>query len=336
MPSSLPQESDSPGQGSSRQPATPVEKAEKTIWIVRSLFVGCLVAAAATIGGIFHHFLAESEKKLAYTHFDAIADRALTEASDILLSKRWAGIALSSLAAELQPNASQWPNVFIPVFERLAYDLKKTTSSKDYCFAPIVRPPELPSWEAFAYDYYYNRRKPQPFPNTTAVSSFGRGVWSFDPTSSAPDKHSRDDGTLLWESSYEILAPVFQVDEGVDDILLYNLHSTEFRGGLIDKMLDCVAEKVTRGVHLEEKDFPYSMEDEADRSCAVILRMEQAPKYPTRGPASLIFQPIRPANDRTKVSRRTHIMTAFMQSCNHLTRANSPVPCLRWLFTHNV
>jgi hypothetical protein len=165
-----------------------------------------------------HRFLTEAETKLADTHFDSIADRALTEASGILLAKRWATITLASLVAEIHPNASSWPFITVPGYQRIVNNLLNTTSSQDMAVSVVVRPEQLAPWENFIYEYY----EEQHFPNTTAVSPFGRDVWVLNATTG---ERYHDTGELQYPSPNKILTPIVHVDEGAEPVLLFNLHS---------------------------------------------------------------------------------------------------------------
>ena len=158
-------------------PSGPVSRVEFYIRLSRILFVGCLVIAATVLGASSYFLLRKSERNLADTHFESIADRALTEASAALLGRRWLTITMASVIAEILPNASEYPFVSVPGYERIAHGILNAKRTEDTAVSFFVRPDQLEDWEAFAYDFFYNKRKPEPFPNTTAVSSFGRGVW---------------------------------------------------------------------------------------------------------------------------------------------------------------
>ena len=279
---------------------------DSAIKIGRLLFVLCLIVAAVILGTFGFYMLRNSERDLADTHFDSIADRALTEASMVLLARRWLTITMSSIIAEVLPNASEYPFVHVPGYERIANGLLNATKSVDTAVAWIVQPDQLDEWEKYAYDFFYNTNKPRPFPNNTGVSSFGRGLWAVNPNSSSPDKRFHNLGKCRFNCSYEILTPIFHVDEGSDPVLMFDLHSDPVRGVAIERMLDCVYEKMNEssssGDNKDlERTHPYSYQDEADLGCAVTLPMTQVRKFRTRGPASPIFQPIRPVNDRFSV-----------------------------------
>ena len=129
---------------------------------------------------------------------------------------------------------------------------------------------------------------------------------TISPNSSGPDKRYHDFGKCRFNCSYQILTPVFHVDEGIDPILMFNLHSDPVRGIGIEQMLDCVYKKLRDSSSGNNINLPrahnHSLADEADIACGATLRMSKIRKFATRGPASPIFQPIRPVYNRSIVS----------------------------------
>jgi hypothetical protein len=146
----------------------------------RILFIFCLLCVAVSLGFVAHKYLTEAETQLAENQFESIADRALAEALRIAQQKRWATVTMASIISEFFPDAQAWPFVAVSGFEMILGNLLKTSSSVNMAFAPFVLPEQLAEWEDYIYDFYENTRNP-PLPNSTAFSSFGRGVWAFNP-----------------------------------------------------------------------------------------------------------------------------------------------------------
>ena len=243
--------------------------------------------------GIFaFHYLTGAETDLAVTQFESIADRALTEAKSIALQKRWSTITMASIVSELCPNATAWPFVTVPGFERMVGNLLSTSSNINMAFAPMVLPEQLAEWEDFIYDFYENTRKP-PFPNGTAVSPFGKGVWG---TSNPFHLNSRfhDNGlSTTWGSPNQFLFPITHADEGKEVLLLFNMYGYQNLGRSIDDMVECSVERAAdegaSGVLFDESD------------CGSMTEMESYFRGPTQGPRSTIMQPIYAANNPTTV-----------------------------------
>ena len=89
-------------------------------------------------------------------------------------------LSFVSMIGNIHPNADDWPFVVVEGYEETATKLVQTISGDGVGFAPIVKPSELQDFETFAYDAYENILGYDP--NTTAISSFGKGVWAKDIT----------------------------------------------------------------------------------------------------------------------------------------------------------
>jgi hypothetical protein len=178
-------------------------------------------------------------------------------------------------------------------FEKIAKSIIDTSKGCNMAFAPLVRPEEVREFEDHAYKYYQEQRMPEPFPVETGVSSFGKGIWSIDPSIDNADQRYHDiNGTTTWESPNQILAPMFHHSKGAASELLTNLHSNELVGSLIDSMLICANEKVQDGEMIED--------------CSTVTKI-----LPDRtswvqggetGPGALLLQPVFPSNDPHTVS----------------------------------
>jgi len=252
----------------------------------RFTFILCLCGAAAALGYLAYYFTSTAEDDLAQSQFDSISERALTEAVNIFQRKRHAVTTLANMVGQLHPNASDWPFVAIPAFEQLVKNLLLASAGDDIGFIPFVQVDELPLWEKFAYNFYYNEHNP-PYPNTTAVSPFGRGVWAVKPNASLTDVDQRYHDTTAettYGSPYKILTPVFHVDEGVNRVLLFNHHSTAVRGKQIDSIIDCVQQQSTEG----------DTDDRKPVECEAVTDMVSIIKYEARGTAAIIYKPIFP------------------------------------------
>lgn len=215
------------------------DRSDRKVWVGRSIFVLFLCLAAAAMGIITYRLLDNAEVKLAESKFESIADRALVTAKQTTFQKHKGAVTAARLAANANPDASQWPQVTILGFESIIGDLIEASSGRNMALCPFVRPDQLESFEEFAYDYFYNQRDP-PFPNDTATSSFGQGVWGRDPSLNTTDRRYHvSDGSTSYGSPNKIFAPVLQHDNGVHVTLMLDVHYQETRGEIIDQMIAC-------------------------------------------------------------------------------------------------
>ena len=284
--------------------SSPVAKVERILCTGRTLFVACLLSTAVVIGWVAHYFLNASERDLARVHWEGIADRALSAALARLAQKRWDAVAFGSIIAETRPNATEWPNVCVPGFERIAQDFSRKSSSTVFNFAPLVLPDELLAWEDFAYQYLHVDRKPVPFASDAGVSAAGKGVWAYNRTHGELEPYLDRGGLehLEWKSHYDVMFPVFASNrnDGPSGILMFNLHSVQLRGASLDEMLDCVENSQRNEPSAPS---PYSLQDEIDLSCTTMSsKLGNRIRDTPQGPSVSIYQPIRPVSDLSKVS----------------------------------
>lgn len=284
-------------------------RTNRTVWVGRAAFVFTLVSVAMTFGFLSYYLLAESEDSLAEAQFVSIADRATWSALENSQRKRLGILSLASAIGGANPDASQWPLVTLNNYETIASNLIATSKGCYMAFAPLVKPEELEEFENFAYDFYRSSRKPEPFPDGTAQSSFGIGVWSMnlELENSTTDMRYHDvDGKTEWGSRNQILAPMLHHVTGPSPNLMMNMHSVPLLGGMIDDMIECTNEKAEKGESLD--------------SCALLSPpnpnttswVQQAEK----GPGSAMMQPIYASNNPQKVR------TALIYLCRCV------VPCL--------
>jgi hypothetical protein len=244
----------------------------------RVLFLAFLCGAAALLGYAAHMFLTNSEKDLAETQFESIADRALDTALEITLRKLLGTVSMASIASYQFPDAESWPFVKINGYEAISSNVIETSSGREMGFCPFVTPEQLPSFEEFAYEYYGEK-----FPPGAAVSSFGKGVFGIDPALNTTDnRYHETDGSTYYDSRNNIFAPILQHNAGAHPALMLNLHFQETRGTIIDNLITC-SETET---HHEECSSITDM--------LILTSQEVEP-----GPGALIMQAIYPANNNT-------------------------------------
>jgi hypothetical protein len=209
----------------------------RAVWSGRILFLCVLFTLAFLLSALTYKLLTEDEANLAETQFRSISERALIQAKEGLLSRRWAGVTLANSVAQLYPSAQQWPFVEWPGFEQVVNDMLQTIRGEDMGFIPFVSPSESPEFEVFAQNVY----RKLGFPNTTGVISpdAGFGVWARNTSVTLVQKYHDTAAETPYESPYTLLAPIFRTDEGCHPVLMFNPHSQKFTGEAIDQLLAC-------------------------------------------------------------------------------------------------
>jgi len=230
---------------------------------------------------------------------------------------------MATVIGESFRKEDDWPNVAVEGYERIVNLLAQTGSHTNMGFAPIVKVTEQPSFESFAYSYFASR--PDYYPNTTGVKSPDwRGIWRIQNRTRI---HDADAST----QQRGILTPIIQccIDNPGDKILLFNLHSEPQRRKTIDGIIECAKRirQANEAVLLQQKstkkffDTSTSVLDgiapnstaavtrtnentlltsssshpPPDYSCGSMTEIVKIVRFKTRGPASIMFQPIFPA-----------------------------------------
>lgn len=255
-------------------------------------FVAALLAVAAVTGCLLFWYLSTNEKALAEKQFDAIAKRALQAASGVVARKRLSMVTMSVMMSEQLRNLGDWPlNAYVPGYDRIVRQLAATGSHTNMGFAPIVPVQDQDAWEDFAYQYFDSRGD---FPNTTGVNRFGKGIWrmerSLNSNGTTTRIHDNDEQTL----QRKILTPIFQccIDNPGDKILMFNLHSDPKRRKPIDAIRNC-----TNNILMSLNNNKSKVEDYPDYSCGSMTDFVNIFRFKHRGPASIFFHPIWPAED---------------------------------------
>ncbi|CAJ1947755.1 unnamed protein product [Cylindrotheca closterium] len=198
-----------------------------------------LILAAVGLAFAFSAFFlfGEGEADLGELQYEAMAERASIIALQIMERKRLGLLTLSSVISGANPDARVWPQVQLTNFEVIANNLMKTADDYNMGFAPFVTPEQVESFEKHSYDFYETNRSPEPFPEGTAISPFGKGIYAVDPSTS--ERFHDTTGEVHWNSPNRILTPLLHHSGGPEKYLLSNLHADEALGSLIDGIIDC-------------------------------------------------------------------------------------------------
>lgn len=256
-----------------------VERRSRAVARGRLLFLLSLLFVAALLSSISYYILRASENEVAQNQFDAVVERALLSALAILNRKRLGTITMSDIASNYNPEVEPWPFVAVDGYEEMASDLIDTSSGRGMAFVPLVAPDHLEAFEEYAYQYMYEERD-EPFPNTTAVSSFGRGIWNNDPEG----RTKATDGSASFDSPNKVLAPMFQHNKGAHRLLMMNLHYEETRGSAIDEVISCSEVR----------------KNDTETVCGTITKILFL--QGETAPGALLIQPVYPRRNKTAVS----------------------------------
>jgi hypothetical protein len=261
----------------------------------RFLFGFVLMVAAAVMGYGAYSLMDAAETRMASDRFDSISERALSVAQYVIEGKKRATAALALMMGSAHPNASiGWPMVALEGYAQIASSLGIITHGT-LSFCPIVQPGgvEQRLFEDFAYELFAR----EGYPNTTGVSDFGKGIFSFG--TGEFGNETWEDGrfhiTSGWtyhNSSANIIVPFLQSDHGPHPALMLNVYFEHRRAAVIDSIIKCSEERELAGDY---------------RECGGITDLIWTPTVAEdvqTGPAGLFFIPIYPRLDNTTVRKQ--------------------------------
>jgi hypothetical protein len=259
----------------------------------RLLFGLVLIVAAAVLGYGAYSLMDTAQKQMASHRFDSITERAFSVTQYVIEEKKRAADALALMMGSAHPNASVgWPMVALEGYTQIASSLSIITKGT-LNFCPMVKPggQEQQLFEAYAYELFAK----EGYPNTTGVSDFGKGIFSFG--TGELGNETWEDGrfhiTSGWtyhNSSRDILVPFLQSDYGPHPALMLNVHFEHRRAAVIDAIMTCSEDRDLSGDY---------------RECGGITDLIWSPTIAEdveAGPAGLFIIPIYPRLDNTTVS----------------------------------
>ncbi|CAB9499408.1 sensor kinase/phosphatase LuxQ [Seminavis robusta] len=265
------------------------KKGEKNVCISRSVFILGLLVLGAGISVAAYFILRQAEQSQAQVRLEAISDRALTTSREIVQRKRLGAISMADTVAWIQSNATDWPFVTVDGYEPMANNIIATSKARTLGLCPFVYPKQKLIFEDFAYDFLHVNRKPHPWDNTTAVSSFGKGIWK--KTKKSPDVPDGrlpvpSDANNTWGSPNRVFAPILQHSTGDKaPVLLLNVNFEPTRGVMVDDLIQCSRERAL-------------MPDPSQVRCGVLTDMlNLASQQEGSGPDAIMMEPIYPAQD---------------------------------------
>jgi hypothetical protein len=251
----------------------------------RIIFVLFLLGLSALFGYLAHTLVTNSERTLAENQYESLSDRALTNSFGLVIRKASGAQALSKVVASANPDAGAWPYVGLTDYESITNKIIDASAGDLTSLLPLITPDQITAYEDFAYDYY----EKNGYPNTTGLSSIGRGIWMDNGIEVLP----ADGSTLVGDSPYEgeILTPLFLHSQTVFDLQMINLRYYPTIGNTQDRIITCDL-AVLNGTYTNPAGC-------GDLSDVIQFRTEF---YGDSRPGTYMQMPIYPFNNQSSVS----------------------------------
>lgn len=258
------------------QTVDPLAAVSRRITFLRISFLLCLLAAAAICGGVAYTRIANLEQSAGIQTYESVAASALGNAQALAHQRIEGGKTMVSILKYAFPNASQWPFVALDGYLETANQIAQQSSTLTLALNVIVQPEQAPDFEDWAWKTY----RAQGYPETAGFSEdFGFGIYAFG---EGGERVHRTTGETTWGSINNIMVPIFQHNNVNATSMLFDVHSKEIQGRVIDKMLECSQQAGLASA-------------KTNPNCGAVTQFTELIIRP--GPASLIYQPVYPAND---------------------------------------
>jgi len=296
----------------------------------RWLFFILLLMVAAALGYMTYNMLSDNETTLAECLFEKVADNAIIIIRNNQDRKMLGMSTMGSAIGAAGYNRDQWPFVTLDDYQSLARNVIDVSHGCNIGFAPFVTPAQVSTYNIFAGNHYQYSRIPEPFPEgTAAIDDHGTvGIWSSKPFLDLTGE------TTSWNSSRRILAPMIQHSNGISKKLMFNLHSSEAVGKMMEDMMDCAEEtkELIRKYEQLEEEIRIKNENEIDsnsntleevedtapavvllpknkpslQDCTMVsdikLNKTSAQQQEPNGPGASMLQPVFPASNKTEIT----------------------------------
>jgi signal transduction histidine kinase len=251
-----------------------------------------MIAAAAICGSISYVTIEKLEHDLAEQTYYSVASSALKGSKAATRRKIQACQVMATILSHHFPKASQWPFVALPGFTDLSTQMLEF-SAAPLSLTPMVRPPQVAAFEAFAAQVY----RDQGYPEDAGYSEFGFGIWRRDFAASpyADGRiHDTMGNTTLGSAYPSVLWPMLLNTNTSSQGLMYNMHSEG--GGMmcIDAMIECSFAAVDAA---DGRENATMISPDNPPNCAAVSGFLELKTRP--GPAAVVHQPIYPAQDPT-------------------------------------
>ena len=265
-----------------------------------------LMGCAGGFGFASYALMENAESRLAKDRFDSIAKRAESSAEWVLQQKKQATDGLALMVGSVNPDASEWPFVYMERYKEIASSLKLITKGS-LSFCPIVKGFGLDSDEQQRFqEYYYDLYEEWGYPNGTGVSAFGKGIFGYGydtvnykgwPDWKYPVLSNYSVHGL--ENTENIMAPFVQSNFGDHSALMLDIMFEYNRAKVVHDIVECSKERKAASMNANT--------DMSTMECGSITDMLWQPTKAEdviAGPTGIMMSPIYPRNDPETVSFR--------------------------------
>jgi hypothetical protein len=164
------------------------------------------------IGFQAYAILRRSEQNLADSVYDSVSVAALTNTQVSFGRAVVSTIVVAAAYSTENPLESKWPNATLSGYRQTIGQIANMSSINEVTFSPVLRPDQVPAYEAFAFNMW--DLDPLIPPGRANVSG-QRGIWNFDRSIPFPGSIHLDDlsGNTSWAakgSDSQYMVPLTQ------------------------------------------------------------------------------------------------------------------------------
>jgi hypothetical protein len=253
-------------------------------------------AACAAIGYIL---LWHSEHRFFLEQYESVTDQMFQTQLSGLNARISTGESFAALYGGFCPNEENWPNCWIPfsIWVENTSPLVDILKIRVTSLLPIVYPHQVSSFELFSKVCFAEGN----FPPGTGNHSFGYGIYSLDKNGQS---YHDTTGISPW-SPYQLLTPSLEAPHSIASTMLYNVHSQQSRSVAMDQIIRC-----------------YETSSDCSSSMTGILQLivDNTPR-----PSSIIFSPITPSSNQSKLVGFVSIVINWNTILTTSTSTRSPI-----------
>jgi len=270
---------------------------KRNIQVGRVSLVVVLLVTAALLGYGSYYMMDTAQTRLAKNRFASIVQRAEASANWVIEQKKQASDALAKMYGTTNPDASEWPFVYMEGYDEIASKLKLITKGS-LSFCPIVTGYGPESQQQEFTDYWYDLYDKWGYPNTTGVSSFGKGIYGFG--------YDVINNKLWPDYRYPVLTNYTQHGEPNPDNIMVPFVQSDYGvhpALMLDVMFESnrfVTTKAVMGCSEERK-----LSQNASIDCGSVTDMiwqKTNGQDVKEGPTGMLYSPIYPRNDPFEIT----------------------------------
>mmetsp|Transcript_7504 Transcript_7504/g.21866 ORF Transcript_7504/g.21866 Transcript_7504/m.21866 type:complete len:1077 (-) Transcript_7504:296-3526(-) len=272
-------------------------KRKQTIGLARTTLAIVLVSCAVGFGFTSYRLIKTAETRLARDRFDSIATKAASSVGWVLERKKKSTDALALMMGTANPDASEWPFVYMEGYQAISSSLQVVTQGS-LSFCTIVRGygnSSVGGQQNDFEDYYFDLWDQWGYPNVTGHSVFGKGMFGYG--YDAVNNKLWDDyryPILSNRSAHgipnpdHIMVPFVQSNFGFHTSLMLDVMFEASRARVVHDIIRCSEERTDTSINCG--------------SITDMLWQRTNAKDVQTGPAGISFSPIYPRDDNTTLT----------------------------------